>query len=248
MKIMQQEYLHDPDLTIDSPYAFYKDLWLGLRPYDPPTLYRHMERKWAEALVNDGTFQISPMARYRDEAVSNGSIHDQQDGKQRTELSDADLIFERTKEFGSFQIMSPNLIVGPEGRFFGYNSHPSDEANNEYVYCLSERGDIQLSKELDPKYDTIVKIEDPIGLFLLICNDLLEKEFTNRPFVGHCIYDGSKIWKNPLGKVKHIPRALQKRADHDFQKEVRFVFPAMHPITGPTNLTIPKIGTYCTIL
>lgn len=239
----------EPDLTIGGPYAFLIDLEEGRRPYEPPTpLYKHCRREHGLILVNEGKVRISSLDVYRSFDAAAGSIVDASEGKQRTELVDADMVIEHPTNFIGWETWSPEFVVGPRGQVFAHNTYYSEAANNQYVFCLSTSGDATTSKDLHLDYDSIVEVTDPIGLFICLSRHLIANGLTVSPFLGSCIYDGTQVWEDFRGRKKIIPRALQKRSDHSKHAEVRFVFPALQPMADYLDLEVKELCQYLRLL
>jgi len=242
-----------PDLSINSPFACLSDLELGLLPYEPPVVYKFMERKFAEKLVSQGALRLGAIADYRRTEVHTGTVLDTGEGRQRFDLCEADLLYESPDVFDEdeWECFGTDAIVNQRTNAFmcGNVFHDSVGADRHLIYCLTSRLDGRLMAQLDTKYDVAVRIPSAIGFFIGVARYLIAGGVTKRPYIGRCIYDGSTKWQNPLnGRGKQIPRALQKSKRFASQEEIRMVFPTAGPPVGPIDVVVPAIVGLCEII
>jgi hypothetical protein len=229
-----------PDLSTGSPYAKIDAYENGLWPYDPPTpIYKYMEERWAKEFLKSGAIQLSPTSTYND-LPNLGETRDENDGKQRTTMFDADLPMEHPHTFGNWETFAPGVIGDPKtGRLFMANSFESKSADCLYVLCTTPKWDYDLMKQLDPKYNCALQIEDPVGFFITIGRYLIRDGITKLPYFGKCSYNGKTTFiEKGSGRERLIPRALLKKKEHSHHEEIRMVFPCHRP---PKDSIKPKI-------
>lgn len=235
-----------PDLSIYSPFAHLDAYEHGLRPYDPPVpLYKYMERRWADEVLNSGCVQLSSITDYRD-LKEDGETRDEDDGRQRTTMFDADLPLEIPSKYSEWITFAPDVIGNPlTNQLSAYNVWHNTGADSCFVLCLTPLLDAQLMKKLDPKYDCALQIDDPIGFFITLARLLVAKGTSHSPFLGQCSYDGLSTFTEKLsGRERVLPRALMKRWEHSHHQEVRMVFPTTGVPTKPLQVTAHELRAY----
>lgn len=242
--------MNTPDLSIDSPYGKIESYELGLRPYDAPTpLFKYMEKRWAQDVIEKGSIQILTASGYRD-LVATGETRDISEGLQRMDVLDADLPLEDPFSFSGWDTFAPDAIGdSTTNSLCAHNKWQSTGSNLSSILCFTPLLDDMLMKELDPKYDCVLQINSPVGFFITIARYLISTGFTQSPFLGKCSYNGSSTFRDKIsGKERLMPRALMKRSDHSHHEEVRMVFPTKEVSTVPLKITIPEIRSYVSIV
>lgn len=206
------------------------------------SLFKYMERKYAEELINDGKILLRTLSDFRKSENYTAEIGDSGEGtktihfkNQRTYIGMNDIPLSLTPYF-----MCDNTST------FQFGIDTKINIQNDYlVFCLSKAKSLTVMQKMDRKYDTCVEIFQPKHFFSAIVKALQVKAPSLKYIISDCIYE-NRVFNEYTDQG--YPEALLKPKDYSYQQEVRIIFYATDLPKEKIIIQNKEAAKYCKII
>jgi hypothetical protein len=220
------------------------------QPLRPP-LYKYAHRRWAEALAHRGAIHLGSLHEYRKIERYGEKIGDKDEGLKA--------LYENVTYATEHTLSGFSRSVVGSFIYFAGGGLPRDttiancdfsltvRSPNCWVYCTTEALSAGVMRRMEAGYDACVRIDDLEGFCWVIAHELWERNLIHDEVRAiRCVY---RERTQPYDKDDGLAPVRLKAPRYAEQREVRFVFPPLKPITEPyLDLVLPDLVGCCTLL
>ena len=204
------------------------------------TLYKYTSEEGAISILENHVFRIGTLYGYRDTETHGTQIGDTSEGQKSVYTYDnpEDWKDENTKNYlgkyffknGRNKKSKNNLLIG---------RHKSEDM---YIFCASDACDFQLMRQMG--YEVAIKIDNRDDAFFRALSTAMQFNLRLEPEnrMKKCIYRNTSYHASLYDDIHPV---FIKRAEHEYQKEVRMAWKPRKNIFNPVYIICYEAALLC---